>query len=173
MPDVRVEDANGVERVLLGNLGTDDAPDYGLRVKSSDGTTVIIDGTSDIFKIAESGTLSLSVVNNSSGSTTASITSGNLAMGNIYHTQVGPVKQWYELGTYWLEDFGVISKDRWVAATSGGAVTTQIVGTSAMFHFWISWPTVSAAYTLSGWNAGTGLTLTLGCKYYGLTQVAL
>jgi hypothetical protein len=31
--------------------------DYGLKVVSSDGTTVIIDGTSNMFKIAASGTL--------------------------------------------------------------------------------------------------------------------
>ena len=53
--DVGLEVTDGTSsRAQLGKLpgGT-----YGLRVVSSDGSTVIIDGTSDMFKIAASGTL--------------------------------------------------------------------------------------------------------------------
>jgi len=48
-----VKDTTGVERVTLGKIG---ASDYGLKVVSSDGATVIIDGTSNMFKILATGT---------------------------------------------------------------------------------------------------------------------
>ena len=53
---VSVSDATGAQRVLLGMIGTPASPDYGLKVISADGTTVVIDGTSDMFKIMATGT---------------------------------------------------------------------------------------------------------------------
>lgn len=59
---VVVTDLAGTRRVLVGQLtpesGTAPAT-YGLRVVSSDGTTVIIDGTSDMFRIAATGTTTI------------------------------------------------------------------------------------------------------------------
>jgi hypothetical protein len=52
---VKVVDAAGNIRVYLGNIPNGD---YGLQVISSDGSTVIIDGTSDVFKILASGVFS-------------------------------------------------------------------------------------------------------------------
>jgi hypothetical protein len=63
-----VETTDGMQvRVTLGvitsnvDAGTGEVVpvDYGLKVVSSDGTTVIIDGNSDMFKIAASGTQSV------------------------------------------------------------------------------------------------------------------
>ncbi|GAC1673879.1 MAG: hypothetical protein NVS9B8_16510 [Candidatus Limnocylindrales bacterium] len=54
--DVGLEVADGVQsRVQLGLLPVG-INNYGLRVVAADGTTVIIDGSSDVFKIAASGT---------------------------------------------------------------------------------------------------------------------
>lgn len=57
MAAVTVEDANGVRRVTLGQIADGPPPDFGLKVVSSDGATTIIDGTSDMFKIAATGTI--------------------------------------------------------------------------------------------------------------------
>jgi hypothetical protein len=59
MPPLKVFDASNHARVVLGDISAaEDESDFGLKVTSSDGTTVIIDGTSDIFKIVTSGTVS-------------------------------------------------------------------------------------------------------------------
>lgn len=74
MGDLTVEDANGVVRARLGMIGTTQSPDYGLKVTSSDGATVIIDGTSDIFKITATGVLNTSGAG--TGTATASVLLG-------------------------------------------------------------------------------------------------
>jgi hypothetical protein len=60
---ISVADSVGTERVRLGQITapSEDNPtgDYGLKVVSSDGATVVIDGTSNMFKIAASGTLAI------------------------------------------------------------------------------------------------------------------
>lgn len=83
MPDVRVEDATGVERVLIGNIGTDDTPNYGLRVTSSDGTTVIIDGTSNMFKIVATGTQSVAY-NGNTFTLLSGVTSGSQMLKALF-----------------------------------------------------------------------------------------
>jgi hypothetical protein len=75
-----VADAAGSTRVTLGMIGTVDAPSYGLRVVSSDGTTVIIDGSSNMFKIIATGTLTRAFVA-ATGSATASTTLTALGAG--------------------------------------------------------------------------------------------
>jgi hypothetical protein len=75
---LEITDAAGQSRVLLGAIGGDD---YGLKVVSSDGTTVIIDGTSDVFKVAATGTAAVAGVDGSgssggSGSTTVTLSTG-------------------------------------------------------------------------------------------------
>jgi len=58
-PDVGIEVTDGsAVRVQLGNITSGG---WGLRVISSDGTTVIIDGTSDVWKIAAKGTDSFTI----------------------------------------------------------------------------------------------------------------
>ena len=60
---VSVYDAAGNQRVVLGQISS--TPDYGLKVVSADGTTVIIDGTSDMFRIAATGSSTLAGVDGS------------------------------------------------------------------------------------------------------------
>lgn len=58
MPPITIEDNLGIVRVTLGDISpAGDDSDFGLQVVSSDGSTVIVDGTSDIFTIIASGTL--------------------------------------------------------------------------------------------------------------------
>ena len=76
---VSVTDGANV-RVELGATGAD----YGLRVTSSDGATVIIDGTSNMFKIAATGTQSLTGVNGSGAGGGSALTSVTLSTGLAY-----------------------------------------------------------------------------------------
>jgi hypothetical protein len=58
--DVGLEITDGsVSRVQLGLLPTGGAGTYGLRVVTAAGAFVIIDGTSDIFKIGATGTVTI------------------------------------------------------------------------------------------------------------------
>lgn len=57
---------NTIDRVTLGDLGSGD---FGLKVVAEDGATVIVDGKSNMFKIAASGTLSSSTGPNNSSVT--------------------------------------------------------------------------------------------------------
>jgi hypothetical protein len=62
---VHVTDEAGTDRVHIGRIGESVnaegtiTGEYGLRVVSSDGSTVIIDGTSDMYRIAATGTFTL------------------------------------------------------------------------------------------------------------------
>jgi hypothetical protein len=62
---IGVADSAGNLRVRLGRIGEPTAAnptgDYGLKVTSSDAQTTIIDGTSNMFKIAASGTLQVAM----------------------------------------------------------------------------------------------------------------
>jgi len=76
MSTLTVEDANGVVRVTLGQISAGPPPDYGLKVVSSDGSTTIIDGTSDVFKIVASGTLTTSGAGNGQSQSAVTLTTG-------------------------------------------------------------------------------------------------
>lgn len=60
-----------VVRAHFGALG---GGDFGLRVVAADGSTVIIDGTSNMFKIAATGTMSVTVADGADGSTVVTLT---------------------------------------------------------------------------------------------------
>src|SRR5438309_2562414 len=67
--DVGLEVTDGTNvRAQLGLLPLPGNP-YGLRVISSDGSTVIIDATSDVFKISASGTTSTTAAAHNSNAT--------------------------------------------------------------------------------------------------------
>lgn len=72
-------------RVTVGNIGSS----YGLKVLSSDGSTVIIDGTSDMFKIVATGTLTTPTNGAVPVTNTASVT---LSTGLTY----SPASLWYQ-----------------------------------------------------------------------------
>ncbi len=77
---IHVTDETGVERVLVGHLG---GGDYGLKVVNA-GSTVIIDGSSDMFRITATGTIALT---GGSGTASAAVGVGgptDIATGMTY-----------------------------------------------------------------------------------------
>lgn len=72
---ISVADAAGVERVRVGKISD---TDYGIRIVSSDGTTVVIDGTSNMFKISATGTLTRSFPAGPPASATNTVTLSGL-----------------------------------------------------------------------------------------------
>ena len=159
-----------VERVLLGLLPTGD---YGLQVVNA-GSTVIIDGTSEMFRIQASGTLSLVTTSPTWPATTTSVTLtglGALATQPAHLSMIAPdgaIDDHCYIGTIFALG------DSFVAVTSGGAVTTR--------RFTLTrWGTVSVRLngatnecivTLTTANV-SGLTFSFPTKYYVFEQAAL
>jgi hypothetical protein len=155
-----VADAAGSTRVTLGMIGTVDAPSYGLRVVSSDGTTVIIDGSSNMFKIIASGT-----------QTQAFPAAGNASTNSVTLTALGAG---YSLPPACL----------WSAAydNSGTNIRTSgLVIVSALGAGTISW----RAYTYLSLSAGQVVAnlvaesnllnpgTTAACRYYILQEAGI
>lgn len=78
-------DSAGVERVTLGSIG---GGDYGLKVTAADGVTVVVDGTSEMFRIAASGTLTRAFAAAPSASTSTA------TIGAITGLTVSPAMLW-------------------------------------------------------------------------------
>jgi len=164
---VAVTDGTNV-RAQLGKLGVT-AGQYGLRVVSSDGATVIIDGTSDMFRISASGSTSNTLgVGPSSGWTdttlagTLTTTPAHLSFVSTTNTVLG-------------ERF--IGERRqhyagWVAATSGAATTIQ--ANTPMTYMDVTTSLISAQCMVrfGGYNYDN-VAKTWYAKYYVLSQVAL
>lgn len=55
--DITAEDASGVVRGVIGQIGTAANPDYGIKILAPGGAATIVDGTSDVFTIVASGTM--------------------------------------------------------------------------------------------------------------------
>lgn len=126
MADVTVEDANGTVRVILGNIGTPTAPGYGLKVIAADGSTAIIDGNSDMFRIAATGTATVSQTGAGITTTVVSIPGTGLSGTNspaflafITEGTSPPSSGNREIGRQFILGVG------FVAPTSGGSPTTR------------------------------------------------
>lgn len=131
-PGVYVSDDIGLEvtdgtssRVQLGLLpsGT-----YGLRVVSSDGVTVIVDGTSDMFKIVAVGTITSAGTANTNTTAQVTLTAlGALTVTPAHLCMIAPTTT--PSNTTQMLPNGVLLNAgiglSWVAAASGGAVTTS------------------------------------------------
>lgn len=159
--DIGLEVTDGTNsRVQLGLLpsGT-----YGLRVVAADGTTVIIDGTSDMFKIAAKGTQSVTITaGNLSNTASTSITLSNPASNTplvICHHVVGSVAT---LGTVAMYTDSVFT---------GGA------GNGVLFHEFC-WGEITAVTTtsvtlaLKAWRDTNVGSVTYQQSYYVLQEVA-
>ena len=112
------------ERVRLGRL---DNGDYGLMVTSPDGSTIIIDGTSNMFKIMASGSLSGTKSDGSDG-TVAEITLTGLGP----QTAAPSFLTWIATGTGATQNRVIGSNfsertELWAAPTSGGAVNQDFI----------------------------------------------
>lgn len=169
---ISVADALGVERVRLGRIS---GTDYGLKVVSSDGATVIIDGSSNMFKIAASGTLSVTIADQSAGNSTVDVTalrpqSTSLAL----LAMIGTVNSASDVrrGAFFADGQAFT---RFVAATSGGAVTTRAI---VLQHYYYAASSLvggssdTPRVTLSGVNE-TGASKTAYLRYYLLQETAI
>ena len=157
-------------RVQMGKLPSGD---YGLRVVSSDGTTVIIDGTSDMFRISANGTITNTVGTGAPGSNWTNVTLTGL--GALATTPAH---------LSFVSTSNASSSDRlvgrligwetgcWVAATSGGATTTSraVVYTTMEVYTYLDGSS-NCVVEFGGYNFISSATWY--CKYYVLAQVAL
>jgi hypothetical protein len=122
LTDKGLEVSDGTnKRVTVGNIGSS----YGLKVIAADGTTVIIDGSSNMFKIVASGSLSQTVANGTSGAVqdttfgglgtwaTVPICFAGVSFSNGTFSNVRQVNR------------EIAFADAWVASSSGGATTTH------------------------------------------------
>lgn len=147
--DVGLEVTDGSHvRVQIGNLG---GGDYGLKVISADGSTVIIDGTSDIFKIATSFTTS--ATRTGIGSVQSLVGVGGFGLPN----QAPSFTAYLTEGTAPLtsdnRNLGWFHKTAtgFVAGTSGGSPTN-----GAMYDRWV-------AQVLSYFNTVPAIALQIDC----------
>jgi len=167
IPGVSVIDAAGVQRVVLGAIG---GGDYGLRVTSADGTTVILDGTSNMFKIAAQGTTSLNVADQSAGSATVDITALTEATTLALLSFAGQLDT--AGAARRVAAHIVTSATRFVAATSGGAVTTRAIVMSEFQSTATSIVAGSPRFTFSVINE-TGGAVDRYATYYFLKEAAM
>jgi len=157
-------------RVQLGKLPSGD---YGLRVVSSDGSTVIIDGTSNMFKIAANGTLSLTQADETEGETSVTLPGlGAQATtpGHISFFSDGNANTDRRfLGAFWP----AAQEDSWVAAILNGsavrrAVTLNVAG--------VAWTTLDASNLVQVFlrlaNHTSGST-TIYHRYYVLQESSI
>jgi len=88
---VRVEDDTGLIRVAVGRISAfvdeEDTGDFGLVVRNPEGL-VVIDGTSDVFKIVATGTINLTGPNGGGAGGGTSASSVDLATGLTYRPQI-------------------------------------------------------------------------------------
>jgi hypothetical protein len=172
--DIGLEVTDGVNsRVQLGLLPTGGAGTYGLRVVSSDGTTVIVDGTSDMFRISASGSTSVTIGANSSGLTTVSLTGlGTLSAtpANLcYLSNANNNAASQSVGFFFV---GAWNQGMWVAdaflgtTNSAGMVMT---GGLARAYTYLDGSNICQV-EVAGW---TGSAATFYCHYYILAQAAI
>lgn len=176
---VTMDGANGItindgthDRAILGAIG---GGDYGLKVISNDGSTVIIDGTSDVFRIAYSGTQSIAVADGGSGTfvNTTVTAYGTLATTPAYLGYTSQDNT--SIANRFLSVFIYnATVNAYTASTSGGAVNQRTIGIQTMLatnHIHLSasnYPIV----TTSGWNF-SGSSQTMYTRFYILEETAI
>lgn len=117
---VKVND--GVDdRVILGAI---DGGDYGLKVVSSDGATVIIDGTSNVFKILTTGTTSHTASAGADTSTDVTLTALGTFASTPAHlsfvSDTNTASSARRIGRY------IASAKVWASPSSGGSPVQEI-----------------------------------------------
>jgi hypothetical protein len=166
-----VGDAAGVTRVQLGQIGTAFGQNYGLKVVSADGATVIIDGTSDIFKIAASGTLAVTIGSVSSNETTVTLTGlGALPVTPAflgYGAQTATTTAQQGLGGYILRGF------KYASTSSGGAVTAVFVAPDVFIRFRDALDGSGNCVVGLGGDSASAVSQNAVGRYYVLTQAAM
>jgi hypothetical protein len=120
------------ERVRVGKLPSGD---YGLRVVSADGATVIIDGTSNMFKISATGTLTITLaagdMTNSAEITLYGLGVHTIAPAFTAYASTGTAATEKRRFASFFDAKGVVT---YTALTSGGSPTSvSTVGDSNVY----------------------------------------
>lgn len=168
---LEVADGTNV-RAQLGDISANnDGSSYGLKIISSDGATVIIDGTSSVFSIAATGTLTATAaahLDTTATATLGSITSATTLaiLGYVANSSSATADaNLFYIGIY-SDSFG--------SATSGGP--TNLEGATTGVHGMVYNHTNGSnnpVPTLLVSNKGNPSSQQLWARYYVLQQVAL
>jgi hypothetical protein len=141
-----VQDANGVVRVTVGEI-SQNPPDYGLQVTGPQGGPgVILDGTSDMFRIAATGTVSLAIPANGSNATSTvlsglgSFTTPPAHSAFLTDSALGPARY---AGIWIYLNLTGTDVEHW------GYFATDLVGGQCRIN-WFGVDNAGAAWTLSG-----------------------
>ena len=125
---LRVNDGTR-DRVIAGAIG---GGDFGLKVSNGSGT-VIIDGTSDIFKIYATGTLTISLTGRTDNQTSVTLSGlGTLATPGVIialmsYSSVSAADAAAAGTTRWPVEPQLLGDQYWMAGSSGGATNQQFV----------------------------------------------
>ncbi len=167
MSDVTVSDALGNIRVVLGNIGTPQKPDYGLQVVGPGGQTTIIDGTSDMFKIIATGTATVAVPNVSGTNDTVVVLT---ALGSAFTT---PPMAAFSM----TDDVGSSLNQRgpgfYAQFNSAAPANDYMVTTVRSFVFLTGAPPNTVSVDLQGRATIAGLGSTAAHRYYILVEVGI
>ena len=162
MSNFVTEDHNGTQRVVMGMIGTDSSPDYGIKITSSDGSTTIIDGTSDVFKIVATGTQTQAFP---AAPTSAAATVTLTALGSGY--SVPPMCVW----SLTFDNSGVLSaqfRTGHIAMVVGA--TSGIVDWLAEGDIYLSGAGGTPIVRLTAYSSALNPGTTAGCRYYVLME---
>jgi hypothetical protein len=164
-----VSDENGVDRVIIGEQVDGD---YGIRIVSSDGEQVIIDGDSNVFKIVATGTMSKTVAAGANGITVRNLP--ELGTFTAVPVMIGIISP--GLGAVGNKYLGIELdiEDVFVSLTSGGSTThktTTIQTFTTMYAMLEADDTVSVV--LEVYNVAGPGSITRYGRYYVMQEAAL
>jgi len=172
--DRGLEQGDGLNvRVQLGDISAaKDGSSYGLKVISSDGSTTIIDGTSDMFRISSTGTLSLTQATDSSGSTTVSLPglgAQSTTPAGLHDVSAGNASTANRDGFHYFE----FANDIFVAPSSGASPTQRAAAINWHANVYTDLDGSNFARVTLAINNMTGVSKTAFCRYYVLAQTAI
>lgn len=166
---IHVGDTAGNDRVHLGQLPSGD---YGLEV-TNPGGTVIIDGTSNMFKIQATGTFSHTVADNTDLATTTVTLSGLGALPTT-PAHLGYIAGANTVGAKQANAYAQNDASDFVANTSGGATNQARVMATIVMRLATYLNGSNEAVVESRMStAGVGASTTWFARYYVLKEAAL
>jgi hypothetical protein len=161
----------GVERVRVGAIG---GGDYGLKVTNA-GSTTIIDGTSDHFRISASGTLSATALAEDSDGNSVTLSGlGALAATPAHMSFIGPSAAATSVRRGDLMWTGIYTQTLYVAAASGGSPTVRAQAVNGLANAYLALDGSNfATVNLDIYNYGSASSNTSYARYYVLAQSAI
>ncbi len=175
--DRGIEVADGTNsRVQLGDISAaKNGSSYGLKVISSDGSTVIIDGSSDMFRIAATGTHSKATVDGNYGvsdvvtlSGLGPLTNGLVVMGFLSSTNTAGSNRHLSI---LMDVFNL--HDLFAATTSGGSPNFAFPGIYTMSEVHGALDGSNFQTVTLSCNNKAAQAVTFYDRYYVLAQTAI